>query len=425
MILVGEAHPDLPLVPLIRGLDLTAHVRALGYVPIEEFAGYMAACDIVLNLRYPTVGESSGSLLRALGLGKAVLVSDVGSFQELPDEICLKAPVDASEEEVIFEYLNLLVSRPSLARAMGARAREWVERECSWDYVARRYMAFLQSGENAAAEAEIPKSAPVEVEYVQGWTAPQPEAQAYVDTHLTRLEKTLAMIPPGSSEDRILEMGAYLQITPALQSRLGYGEVRGCYYGPAGAVEHKTVTSAQGELFECDIDLFDAEKDLFPYPDEHFSTVLCCELIEHLTADPMHMMAQINRILKPGGHLVLTTPNLASLRSLSALLQGYHPGLFSVYLRPSAKGAGEARHYREYTPLEIHLLLKDSGFDVARLETGPFRQAPAPGLAWVSHLLERYKLSSDLRGDGVYAVGRKTGTVRSRYPSWLYSGSEE
>jgi glycosyltransferase involved in cell wall biosynthesis/SAM-dependent methyltransferase len=427
MILVGEAHPDLPLVPLIRRLDLAAHVRALGFAPIEEFTGYMAACDIVLNLRYPTVGESSGSLLRALGLGKAVLVSDVGSFQELPDEICLKAPVDATEEEVIFEYLNLLVSRPSLARSMGARAREWVERECSWDYVARRYVAFLQSllGETPAAEAEIPESAPVEAEYVQGWTAPQPEAQAYVDTHLTRLEKTLAMIPPGSGEDRILEMGAYLQITPALQRRLGYGEVCGCYYGPAGAVEHKTVTSAQGELFECDIDLFDAEKDPFPYPDEHFSTVLCCELIEHLTADPMHMMAQINRILKPGGHLVLTTPNLASLRSLSALLQGYHPGLFSVYLRPSAKGAGEARHYREYTPLEIHLLLKDSGFDVARLETGPFRQAPAPGLAWVSHLLERYKLSSDLRGDGVYAVGRKTGTVRSRYPSWLYSGSEE
>ena len=63
-------------------------------MPIEDFNGYMAACDIVLNLRYPTVGESSGTLLRALGMGKAVVVTDVGSFREYPDEICLKAPVD-------------------------------------------------------------------------------------------------------------------------------------------------------------------------------------------------------------------------------------------------------------------------------------------------------------------------------------------
>ena len=76
---------------------------------------------MVLNLRYPTVGESSGTLLRALGMGKAVVVSDVGSFGEYPDEICLKAPVDATEEDHLFEYLNLLVSRPEVARALGAR----------------------------------------------------------------------------------------------------------------------------------------------------------------------------------------------------------------------------------------------------------------------------------------------------------------
>src|SRR5256886_13561771 len=105
----------------------------------------MAAADIVLNLRYPTVGERSGSLLRALGLGRAVIVSDVGGFSEFPDDICLKAPVDAAEEDVLFEYLNLLVSRPDLALGMGARARCFVQRECNWDLVARRYASFLRS----------------------------------------------------------------------------------------------------------------------------------------------------------------------------------------------------------------------------------------------------------------------------------------
>ena len=59
-------------------MGLSASVRVLGFAPIEDFVGYLGACDIVLNLRYPTVGESSGTLLRSLGLGKAVMVSEVG-----------------------------------------------------------------------------------------------------------------------------------------------------------------------------------------------------------------------------------------------------------------------------------------------------------------------------------------------------------
>ena len=103
-------------------MGLSAHVRILGFAPIEDFVGYLGACDIVLNLRYPTVGESSGTLLRRSGLGKAVMVSEVGSFAEFPEDVCLKVPVGAGEEDLIFEYLNLLVSRPEVAQALGANA---------------------------------------------------------------------------------------------------------------------------------------------------------------------------------------------------------------------------------------------------------------------------------------------------------------
>jgi len=140
-----------------------------------------------------------------------------------------------------------------------------------------------------------------------------------------------------------------------------------------------------------------------------------------LYQDPMHMMSEINRILKPGGHLVLTTPNIASLRALSGILQGYHPGFFNAYLRPSGDDQTDARHNREYTPREIHGLLENSGFAVVRLETGPFREEPKPELGWVVHLLERYSLDTVLRGDGIYALGRKTGGVQERYPDWLYA----
>ncbi len=436
LILGGEPHPDFPVHSLIRTLQLSASARVLGYLDIEDFTGYMAACDVVLNLRYPTAGETSGSLLRAFGLGRPVLVSDVGSFRDYPDDICLKVTVDQTEEDQIFEYLNLLVSRPDLARELGARARCWAERECNWDLVARRYASFLESvvtgapwkepeSEPAPAVSVAARASPkAEPRDIFEWVPPDPAKRSYVDAHMARLTKTLEMIPPGGPDDRILEMGSYMQITPALKKRLGYGEVRACYYGEAGVIEHHEPVSSEGERFECDLDLFDAEKDVFPYPDGHFATVLCCELIEHLYEDPMHMMSEINRILRPGGHLVLTTPNIASLRAIAAILQGYHPGHFPQYIRPAPDGKIDPRHNREYTPLEIRRLLADAGFETVRLETGPFREQPRPELAWVRRLLERFQLSTDLRDDGIFALGRKTGPIRYRYPDWLYSGGE-
>ena len=430
LILVGEPHPDLPLRSLIRSLQLETNVRVLGFTPIQDFMGYLAACDIVVNLRYPTVGESSGTLLRALGLGKPVLVSEVGSFCEFPDDVCLKVPVGPEEEDTIFEYLQLLIVRPEVARVLGTRARGYVAAECAWETVACRYAGFLEALVNGKPwqEPELPvadhesrfKSKPVDSGYLRSWAATE-EARDYIDTHLDRLVKTLEITPKGGPEDRVLEMGAYLQITPALKSKLGYGEVRGCYFGKRGGIDRRKAVSADGAEFECDIDLFDAEKDPFPYPDEFFSTVLCCELIEHLREDPMHLLCEVNRILKPNGHLVLTTPNIAALRGIAAILHGLHPGFFHAYIRPSAGGEVEPRHNREYTPSEIRRLLENSGMTVVLLETGPFRDEPKPELGWVRLLLERYNLPTELRGYGIYAVGRKTGRIRERYPAWLYA----
>jgi len=436
MILVGEPHAELPLEGMIRSMGLSASVRILGFTPIDEFVGYLAASDVVLNLRYPTVGESSGTLLRALGLGKPVLVTEIGAFQEFPEDICLRVPPGAGEEDLIFEYLNLLASRPDVRREVGERARRYVEQECNWEHVAELYASFVEAvaegrpfraadpacagsslGGSPGCGAEAP---PQSLAYLESWAINDASRQ-YLAIHQTRLVKTLEMTPPGGPCDRVLEMGAYLQITPALKTHLGYGEVRGCYYGPLGRVDHKVVESEEGERFACCIDHFDAEKDRFPYPDGHFSTVLCGELIEHLFEDPMHMMAEVNRILKPGGHFVLTTPNISAMRGISAILQGYHPGFFHAYIKPAASGEVDARHNREYTPREVKLLLENSGFEVDRLETGEFRDEPHPEYGWVRHLLKTYWLATELRGDGIYALGRKTGPVRDRYPGWLYS----
>jgi len=63
------------------------------------------------------------------------------------------------------------------------------------------------------------------------------------------------------------------------------------------------------------------------------------------------------------------TPNIGSLRGIAAILEGYHPGIFTAYIRPLADGEVEARHNREYTPKEIERLLANSGFTVTLIET--------------------------------------------------------
>ncbi|MDA1313018.1 MAG: glycosyltransferase [Acidobacteria bacterium] len=472
MILVGEEHADLPLKRLLSQLQLEDHVRLLGYVPIEELAELIGAVDICLNLRYPTAGETSGTLLRALGLGRAVIVSDVGSFSELPDDICLKAPVDDSEVEVLTDYLSLLCSRPEFAQAMGARARYYVAEQCPWDRVAGQYADWVRAyvEGRAGAEGERVKNAavtpqiteaesttatgaetaePVHEEphsdrtfaanstangastedesplarYILGFCHGSQGREDYVRTHLTRLIRTLEMTPPGTDTDRVLEMGAYMHITPALKTKRGYGEVWGSYLGPPGRFDQSRVVSESGEVFECRLDLFNAERDPYPYPDGHFSTVLCCELLEHLEGDPMHMMAEINRILRPDGHLLLTTPNICSFRAAGSLLLGYHPGLFHQYVRPNEDGEADPRHSREYAPRDVQEMFEAAGFAVERIETGPYLAGHSAEFDWVKHLMKRYQLADHLRGDVIYAVGRKTGAVAERYPSALYTGA--
>ena len=61
------------------------------------------------------MGETSGTAIRALSLGKPLVVSDVGWFSELPDDVALKVPVDDDEVETLAAALELLATRPTCA----------------------------------------------------------------------------------------------------------------------------------------------------------------------------------------------------------------------------------------------------------------------------------------------------------------------
>jgi 2-polyprenyl-3-methyl-5-hydroxy-6-metoxy-1,4-benzoquinol methylase len=68
------------------------------------------------------------------------------------------------------------------------------------------------------------------------------------------------------------------------------------------------VNAASAESSRFSWDELNVELDRFPYPNKAFEAVVCCEVIEHLTMSPVHMLSEIHRVLKDNGLLILTTP---------------------------------------------------------------------------------------------------------------------
>ncbi len=137
LLLVGSASARL------SSLDLPDGVIRRDHVPEEELWALMSACDAVVSLRWPTMGETSGTAIRALGLGKPLVVSDVGWFSELSDAAVLKVPVDEQEVETLTAALEALSDEGVRAR-MAAAALELVQREHRLDRVADAYTSAIE-----------------------------------------------------------------------------------------------------------------------------------------------------------------------------------------------------------------------------------------------------------------------------------------
>jgi glycosyltransferase involved in cell wall biosynthesis len=150
LLLVGEEAPGYRLLE-----ELPPGVIREPYVEEERLMSLMAACDAVVLLRAPTMGETSGSAIRTLSLGKPLVVSDLGWFAELPDDVVLKVPAGEAEETALVAALERL-SDPAVAAEMGQAARAYVRKTYDLGHVAELYAAALeQAAGGAAVEAAV------------------------------------------------------------------------------------------------------------------------------------------------------------------------------------------------------------------------------------------------------------------------------
>jgi glycosyltransferase involved in cell wall biosynthesis len=142
-LIVGEVQKGYSIEELEASPDLRNKVILTGHQPIDRFYLYMLASDVVVNLRFPSTGELSGTLIRALGMGKPVLVSNTGPFVEFPEHTVARIDLGPPEVKEIAATLELLASRPDLREAIGRFAREHVEETYSLRAEAAAYIEFL------------------------------------------------------------------------------------------------------------------------------------------------------------------------------------------------------------------------------------------------------------------------------------------
>jgi SAM-dependent methyltransferase len=152
-----------------------------------------------------------------------------------------------------------------------------------------------------------------------------------------------------------------------------------------------------------------------------FDLCLNTEVLEHLLYNPSHMAFSINRMLRPGGHLVLSTPNACSLANALRLLEGAPPSLWNQLNATSRQYYD--RHNRDWTPFEVERLLGEHGFEVLDTFTRDYYESTRTIIAKQparAQLIARQSLHPHL-GDTTFVLARKvaesSAPVRS---AWLY-----
>jgi glycosyltransferase involved in cell wall biosynthesis len=150
-----ESRPDARLLLVgewrLPEIELPPNVIREDHVPEERLWSLMRACDAHVCLRWPTMGETSAVVIRALSLGMPLVVSDVGAFSELPDDVALKVAVGEGEVDALAAALDLLAGDEQRRLAMGEAALELAASEHALDHVADLYVAALAEAREVVA----------------------------------------------------------------------------------------------------------------------------------------------------------------------------------------------------------------------------------------------------------------------------------
>lgn len=139
----GEERPgELDLSGSLAQAAPALRARVTGWLDDPALDAHIAAADVLVNLRFPSHGESSGPLARALAAGTCAIVSDTAGYAELPRDAVLHLPV-VGAAPALAAALTALAAAPDLARRIGEAGRRFALRDLAPDRVAAAHAAIL------------------------------------------------------------------------------------------------------------------------------------------------------------------------------------------------------------------------------------------------------------------------------------------
>ena len=137
----------------------------------------------------------------------------------------------------------------------------------------------------------------------------------YFNQHKKRYKSDLQIISRYYRTGDILEVGALPCHLTCCLKRLAY-PVIGLDLDP----ERMSAFIKKHDLniIKCNI-----ETQTIPFDSDTFDLIIFNEILEHLRIDPISTLREVNRVLKPGGIMILSTPNLCSLDKIRLFITGH------------------------------------------------------------------------------------------------------
>ncbi|QIF80619.1 bifunctional 2-polyprenyl-6-hydroxyphenol methylase/3-demethylubiquinol 3-O-methyltransferase UbiG [Brevundimonas sp. 'scallop'] len=252
-------------------------------------------------------------------------------------------------------------------------------------------------------------------EYVEIYSSHLGPNNDYFETHKKRFLQTLCNLPKATQGGmRAIEVGTYGFFLKAMKDIAGYDRVDGAIF--ESDTPYKIIQRSYS--FDTDQTKFtlyngNIEQECLPMDGEEYDLIIAPEIIEHMPLDPVGFMGELNRVMKFGGRLFLTTPNVSSIENIHRILWRQVPN--SYYHYRSARISD--RHNLEYGPDLMMQLMENCGFSVERIWTEYSWFPPRDDLLdWVG----KAGYPTELRGDNLFVQAVKTGHVKERFPNFLY-----
>jgi len=146
-LIVGDVEDPAGMRQHIQSFAMQDSVIVTGHVEMPDFLGWMGRADAIVNLRYPSAGEMSGTLIRALASAKPVVISRLQGLQEIPEDAVLRVRPDQEKAELQNALLALIRDR-SLRERLSTKAREYVLQHHAPQLVREQYRKLIDTATN-------------------------------------------------------------------------------------------------------------------------------------------------------------------------------------------------------------------------------------------------------------------------------------